>query len=101
MVTRFHEYNRARADLAGAQEMLSDPDMKALAEEEIHAASGRIETLEADLQRLLLPKDPNDDRNIFLEIRAGTGGDESAHVRRRPAAHVHALSPNGTAGPPR
>ncbi len=78
VVTRFHEYNRARAELAGAQEMLSDPDMKALAEEEIHAASGRIETLEADLQRLLLPKDPNDDRNIFLEIRAGTGGDESA-----------------------
>ncbi len=78
VVTRFHEYNRARAELAGAQEMLSDPDMKALAEEEIHAASGRIESLEADLQRLLLPKDPNDDRNVFLEIRAGTGGDESA-----------------------
>jgi peptide chain release factor 1 len=78
VVTRFHEYNRARVDLAGAQEMLSDPDMKALAEEEIHAASGRIEALEADLQTLLLPKDPNDDRNIFLEIRAGTGGDESA-----------------------
>ena len=77
VVTRFHEYSRARADLAGAQDMLSDPDMKTLAEEEIHAASGRIETLEADLQRLLLPQDPNDDRNIFLEIRAGTGGDES------------------------
>ncbi|HET9024139.1 MAG TPA: peptide chain release factor 1, partial [Burkholderiaceae bacterium] len=77
VVTRFHDYNRARADLAGAQDMLSDPDMKTLAEEEVHAASGRIETLEADLQRLLLPKDPNDDRNIFLEIRAGTGGDES------------------------
>ena len=78
VVTRFHEYNRACADLAGAQEMLADPDMKTLAEEEIHAASGRMESLEADLQRLLLPKDPNDDRNIFLEIRAGTGGDESA-----------------------
>jgi peptide chain release factor 1 len=77
VVARFHEFVRAHADLAGAQEMLSDPDMKALAEEEIHAAGGRIETLEADLQRLLLPKDPNDDRNIFLEIRAGTGGDES------------------------
>jgi peptide chain release factor 1 len=77
VVARFHEFMRAHSDLAGAQEMLSDPDMKALAEEEIHAASGRIEALEADLQRLLLPKDPNDDRNIFLEIRAGTGGDES------------------------
>jgi len=78
VVTRFHEYNRASADLLGAQEMLTDPDMKALAEEEIHAARARMESLEDDLQRLLLPKDPNDERNIFLEIRAGTGGDESA-----------------------
>jgi peptide chain release factor 1 len=78
VVTRFHEYNRASADLLGAQEMLTDPDMKALAEEEVHAAKARMESLEDDLQRLLLPKDPNDERNIFLEIRAGTGGDESA-----------------------
>jgi peptide chain release factor 1 len=77
VVSRFHDYNRAQADLLGAQEMLSEPDMTVLAEEEIHAARARIETLESDLQRLLLPKDPNDDRNIFLEIRAGTGGDES------------------------
>jgi peptide chain release factor 1 len=78
VVARFHDYNRARADEMAAQEMLSDPDMKALAEEEIHAARARIESLEADLQRLLLPKDPNDERNVFLEVRAGTGGDESA-----------------------
>jgi peptide chain release factor 1 len=78
VVTRFHEYNRASADLLGAQEMLTDPDMKALAEEEVHGARARMESLEDDLQRLLLPKDPNDERNIFLEIRAGTGGDESA-----------------------
>jgi len=78
VVTRFQDYNRASADLVGAQELLADPDMKALAEEETHAARGRMETLAADLQRLLLPKDPNDERNIFLEIRAGTGGDESA-----------------------
>jgi peptide chain release factor 1 len=71
--------------------MLADPDMKALAEEEIHAARGRIESLEADLQRLLLPKDPNDDRNVFLEVRAGTGGDESALFAGEPAAHVPAL----------
>jgi peptide chain release factor 1 len=77
VVSRFHDYNRAQADLLGAQEMLSDPDMTVLAEEEIHAAKAKIETLESDLQRLLLPQDPNDDRNIFLEIRAGTGGDES------------------------
>ncbi len=78
VVARFHDYNRAQADLLGAQEMLADADMKALAEEEIHAARSRIESLEAQLQRLLLPKDPNDERNVFLEIRAGTGGDESA-----------------------
>ncbi len=78
VVAGFHDYNRAQADLLAAQEMLADPDMKVLAEEEIHAARGRIETLADELQRLLLPKDPNDERNVFLEIRAGTGGDESA-----------------------
>jgi len=78
VVARFHDHNRARADELAAQEMLTDPDMKALAEEEIHGARARIESLEADLQRLLLPRDPNDDRNVFLEVRAGTGGDESA-----------------------
>jgi len=78
VVAGFHDYNRAQADLLAAQEMLADPDMKVLAEEEIHAARSRIETLAGELQRLLLPKDPNDERNVFLEIRAGTGGDESA-----------------------
>jgi peptide chain release factor 1 len=78
VVAGFHDYNRAQADLLAAQEMLADPDMKVLAEEEIHAARGRIDALEAELQRRLLPRDPNDERNVFLEIRAGTGGDESA-----------------------
>jgi len=77
VVTRFHEFHRAQTDLLGAEEMLSDPDMKALAEEEMHAARARMDEIEVDLQRLLLPKDPNDERNIFLEVRAGTGGDES------------------------
>jgi peptide chain release factor 1 len=78
VVTRFQDYNRAAADLQGAQEMLNEPDMKILAEEEMHVARGRMDSLASDLQRLLLPRDPNDERNIFLEIRAGTGGDESA-----------------------
>jgi peptide chain release factor 1 len=78
VVVRFQDYNRAAADLVSAQEMLADPDMKVLAEEETHVARGRMDSLASDLQRLLLPKDPNDERNIFLEIRAGTGGDESA-----------------------
>jgi peptide chain release factor 1 len=78
VVSRFGEYRKAQADELAAQEMLSDPDMKALAEEEIHAARAKLSNLEDDLQRLLLPRDPNDERNVFLEIRAGAGGDESA-----------------------
>ena len=58
--------------------MLADPDMKAFAQEEIEAGKVRMAQLETDLQKMLLPKDANDERNIFLEIRAGTGGDESA-----------------------
>jgi peptide chain release factor 1 len=66
------------ADLSGAQSMLSDPDMAEMAQEEIAAAQVDIAQLDEELQRLLLPKDPDDVRNAFLEIRAGTGGDESA-----------------------
>ena len=58
--------------------MLSDPEMREMAEEEIKAGKARVEKLEADLQLLLLPRDPDDGRSLFLEIRAGTGGDESA-----------------------
>jgi peptide chain release factor 1 len=78
VVGRYGQYARAVADEQAAQELLADPDMKALAEEELHAARARMVALEDDLQRLLLPRDPNDERNVFLEIRAGTGGDESA-----------------------
>ena len=78
VVALYHEFCKTEADLAGAQEMLADPDMKALAEEEIQNGKARIEALAVELQKALLPKDPNDERNIFLEIRAGTGGDESA-----------------------
>jgi peptide chain release factor 1 len=78
VVTRFGEYSAAMADLAAADELARDPEMKAFAEEERASASLRIASLESDLERMLLPKDPNDDRNVFLEIRAGTGGDESA-----------------------
>jgi peptide chain release factor 1 len=74
----YGEYVQASRDVDTAHEMLSDPDMKEFAQEEIASAKARMEALEGDLQRMLLPKDPNDERNIFLEIRAGTGGDESA-----------------------
>ena len=78
VVERFGEYRKAERDIADAEAMLADPEMKSYAEAEIKTAKERIVALEAELQKLLLPKDPNDERNIFLEIRAGTGGDESA-----------------------
>ncbi|MBV1775437.1 peptide chain release factor 1 [Burkholderiaceae bacterium DAT-1] len=78
VVELYHAYQKTLADQASAREMLSDPDMRELAELEIAEAEERITTLDLDLQKALLPRDPNDERNIFLEIRAGTGGDESA-----------------------
>ena len=78
IVLKLAQYERAEGDLETAREMLADPDMKAFAQEEISAAQTALDQLEGELQILLLPKDPNDSRNIFLEIRAGTGGDESA-----------------------
>jgi peptide chain release factor 1 len=78
VVKAFEAFEGANADLAGAKEMLDDPEMKLMALEEIEACKARIETLGADLQLQLLPKDPNDGRSVFVEIRAGTGGDESA-----------------------
>ncbi len=78
VASRWARYQQREADLAGAQEMESDPDMAEMAEEEITAATAELAQLEAELQRMLLPKDPDDARPAFVEIRAGTGGDESA-----------------------
>ena len=78
VVIKAKEMKSVEDDLAVAEEMLNDPEMKEFAQEEIRAQNEKLETLEHGLQLLLLPKDPNDERNIFLEIRAGTGGDESA-----------------------
>jgi len=78
VVELYHSFCQTEADLATAREMLDDPDMKELAEAELADGADRLEALETELQKALLPKDPNDERNIFLEIRAGTGGDESA-----------------------
>ncbi|MGE5792758.1 MAG: peptide chain release factor 1, partial [Bacteroidota bacterium] len=75
---RYAEYRAAEADLAAANEMADDPEMRSFAAAEAESARGKMAALEEDLQRLLLPRDPNDERNIFVEIRAGTGGDESA-----------------------
>ncbi len=78
IVEHYHAYRQIEADIAAAQEMAADPEMRAFAEEEIVAGKTRLETAGLELQKLLLPRDPNDERGVFLEIRAGTGGDESA-----------------------
>lgn len=78
LVAVYRQYESALANTAEAQELLQDPEMKDFAQEEIEAAKVRMADLEQELQKMLLPKDANDERNIFLEIRAGTGGDESA-----------------------
>jgi peptide chain release factor 1 len=78
VIELFNKYRDTEQHVAEAQELLDDPEMKSYAESEIKAGRERLTALESELQKLLLPKDPNDERNIFLEIRAGTGGDESA-----------------------
>jgi peptide chain release factor 1 len=78
VVELYHAFQQAEHDIEAARGMMADPEMRDFAEEEIAAGKEKIAQIELDLQKLLLPKDPNDDRNIFLEIRAGTGGDESA-----------------------
>ncbi|MFO6420773.1 peptide chain release factor 1 [Hylemonella sp. W303a] len=75
---RYAQYRQRETDLVNAREMLVEPDMADIAQEEITTATADLAQLEDELQRLLLPKDPDDGRNAFLEIRAGTGGDESA-----------------------
>lgn len=80
VVKAFNQYQQAQEDLESATEMMNEDDaeMREMAQEEFKAAKAQIETLETDLQILLLPRDPNDDSNCFVEIRAGAGGDEAA-----------------------
>jgi peptide chain release factor 1 len=80
IISCFRDYRQSQDDIEAAQELLkdSDADMRAMGEEELAAVQQRREQLEADLQILLLPRDPNDNNNVFLEVRAGTGGDEAA-----------------------
>ncbi len=78
VATRYARHQVRSQDLLSAQALLTDEDMREMAEEEVASASAELATLEAELQRTLLPKDPDDARPAFVEIRAGTGGDESA-----------------------
>ena len=80
VVAAYKKLLGVQSDLEGAQALLkdNDPDMREMAVEEVREAKDQLVALESQLQRMLLPKDPNDGRNVFLEIRAGTGGDEAA-----------------------
>ena len=78
IVEAFHAYNQAQQDMADAQELMTDPEMKELCQETYAAAKAQKEALAEKIQILLLPKDPNDEKNVIMEIRGGVGGEESA-----------------------
>ncbi len=78
LVSAYRALCRARSDLAGAEELLGDPEMKELAQQELVRARQDVERLEREVKVLLLPRDPNDGKNVIMEIRAGVGGEESA-----------------------
>ena len=78
IVEKFREYKKAKADFEEAKQMVADPELKELAEMEMDELRTKIPQLEEELKILLIPKDPDDDKNIICEIRAGAGGDEAA-----------------------
>ena len=78
LVAAYRRYRKVLVDISDNRELLADPDMKEMAEDELKSLEEEKERLDADIRLLLLPKDPNDDKSVILEIRAGTGGDESA-----------------------
>ena len=81
VVERYRAYKHTLAELTKVQEMIrveTDPDLKEMAHEELRALSARCDALDAEIPLLLIPKDPNDEKNVLLEIRAGTGGEEAA-----------------------
>ena len=78
VVTAYRAYERRKRDLADAEALLSDPDMKELAQEEYTEAKADVARLEEEIRVLLLPRDPNDGKNVIVEIRAGVGGEEAA-----------------------
>jgi len=77
IVEKFRQYRSLKEGIKETRQLLSDPEMAELAEEELLSLESRLQKCEEDLKLLLLPKDPNDEKNVFLEVRAGTGGDEA------------------------
>ena len=82
-VEKYREYRKIRDGITEAKAMLADPDMKEMAEEELAGLEPRLGPVEEELKVLLLPKDPNDDKNIVIELRAGTGGTRRRCLWRR------------------
>ncbi|MBQ3491984.1 MAG: PCRF domain-containing protein, partial [Oscillospiraceae bacterium] len=78
IITAFRAYKQAQRDMEDAKELMSDPEMKELCQQTYTDAKQAMEDLRAELQILLLPKDPNDDKSVIVEIRGGVGGEESA-----------------------
>lgn len=78
VVEAFRQYEKHRGDMEGARALMSDPDFRELAQEEFEAAKAAMDAVEEKLRLLLLPRDPNDERSVIMEIRGGVGGDESA-----------------------
>jgi peptide chain release factor 1 len=78
LATALQRYDAAQSELAAARELLADPDMRAMAQDEVARLESDLEALDHELQLALIPPDPRDEANVFLEVRAGTGGDEAA-----------------------
>lgn len=78
VVDKYIEYKKEKSNMDDAKDMMADPDMKSMAEEEYYSSKEKIEKIEEELKILLLPKDQNDDNNVIIEIRGGAGGEEAA-----------------------
>ena len=83
IVQKYREYKKEKQDMEEAKEMMQDPEMKELAEAEFYEAKEKLPQIEEELKILLIPKDPDDDKNIICEIRAGAGGEETAKIAGR------------------
>ena len=78
IVKKYREYKKTLKSMNEAKDLMEDPEMKELAEEEYYSSKEKIPTIEEELKFLLIPKDPNDDKSVICEIRGGAGGEEAA-----------------------
>ena len=83
IVEKYREYKSVQKDFEESKEMLNDKELKDLAEEEMLKAKEKLPIIEEELKKLLIPKDPDDDKNVICEIRAGAGGEEAGCARKR------------------